>query len=165
MHVYKVETLLQELVSSKIILFDFLSPPDSEQADISSCFNILQELSKHILGKIKNVDKLENVSKIIHKRSDVLADEEEQIKSDADLCSFSPNSVDTPDPDVTTFPQEYFESRLQEDFPVGIENSVHEENTKEYIYIKCGPGFGDRAGAVAIIVHALYGLTTSAEIF
>ena len=65
MHIYKVETLLQELVSSKNILFNFLNPPESDQADISSCFNILQELSKHILGKIKNVDNLENLSKII----------------------------------------------------------------------------------------------------
>ena len=38
-------------------------------------------------------------------------------------------------------------------------------HTKEKIDTKCGAGFGDRAGSIAVIVRTLYGLTTSAERF
>ena len=33
------------------------------------------------------------------------------------------------------------------------------------IYTQCGLGFGDHQHAIAVIVRALYGLTTSAEQF
>ena len=46
-----------------------------------------------------------------------------------------------------------------------IGNAFIQANTKEKIYTRCGSEFGDRAGAIAIITRALYGLTTSAERF
>ena len=44
-------------------------------------------------------------------------------------------------------------------------NAFIQAHTKENIYTKCGPEFGDRAGSIATIIRALYGLTTSAERF
>ena len=46
-----------------------------------------------------------------------------------------------------------------------IDNAFIHAYTKEKIYIKDRPEFGDRAGSIAIIVRELYGLTTSAERF
>ena len=46
-----------------------------------------------------------------------------------------------------------------------IGNDFIQAHTKDKIYIKCGPEFGDSARSIAIIVRALYGLTTSTEIF
>jgi len=44
-----------------------------------------------------------------------------------------------------------------------IGNDFIQAKTKEKIYTRCGSAFGSREGCVAIIVRALYGLTTSAE--
>lgn len=46
-----------------------------------------------------------------------------------------------------------------------IGNAFIQAKTKEKIYTRCGSEFGDRAGCIAIIMRALYGLTTSAERF
>ena len=46
-----------------------------------------------------------------------------------------------------------------------IGNAFIQANTNEKIFTKCGTEFGDHAGSIAIIVRALYGLTTSAERF
>ena len=46
-----------------------------------------------------------------------------------------------------------------------IGNAFIQAHTKENIYIKCGKEFGDKEGSIAIIVRALYGLTTFAERF
>ena len=46
-----------------------------------------------------------------------------------------------------------------------IGNAFIQANTGEKIFTCCGPAFGDRTGSIAIIVKALYGLTTSAERF
>lgn len=46
-----------------------------------------------------------------------------------------------------------------------IGNAFIQAHTKEKIYTRCGSEFGEHAGAIAIIVRALYGLTTSAERF
>ena len=80
MHVYKVQSLLQELVGSIEILFDFLAPPEIEQVDINRCFTILTELSKHILVKMKEVENQEDkyvevvreaAKNIVDKRNDL----------------------------------------------------------------------------------------------
>ena len=44
-----------------------------------------------------------------------------------------------------------------------IGNAFIQAHTKEKVYTRCGPEFGPRAGSIAIIVRALYGLTTSAS--
>ena len=44
-----------------------------------------------------------------------------------------------------------------------IGNAFIQTHTKEKIYIRCGPEFGDRVDPIEIIVHALYRLTTSAS--
>ena len=44
-----------------------------------------------------------------------------------------------------------------------IGNAFIQARTKEKCYTVCGPEFGAREGSIAIIVRALYGLTTSAE--
>ena len=44
-----------------------------------------------------------------------------------------------------------------------IGNAFIKEHTKEKIFTKCGPEFGDRAGSIDIIERALYGLKTSTE--
>jgi hypothetical protein len=46
-----------------------------------------------------------------------------------------------------------------------IGNAFIQAHTNEKIYTRCSSEFGDRAGCIAIIVRALYGLTTSAERF
>ena len=46
-----------------------------------------------------------------------------------------------------------------------ISNAFIQAHTKEKIYTRVGTEFGDRAGCIALIVRALYGLTTSAERF
>ena len=46
-----------------------------------------------------------------------------------------------------------------------IFNAFIQSHTKENIYTKCGPKLGDKAGSIATIIRALYGLTTSAERF
>ena len=46
-----------------------------------------------------------------------------------------------------------------------IGNAFVTAHTEEKIYTRVGPEFGARAGSVAVIVKALYGLTTSAERF
>ena len=46
-----------------------------------------------------------------------------------------------------------------------IGNVFIHANTKEKIYTRCGPEFREREHSIAIIVRALYGLTTSAERF
>ena len=46
-----------------------------------------------------------------------------------------------------------------------IGNAFIQAETNEKIYTRVGNEFGDRAGSIAIIVKALYGLTTSAERF
>ena len=46
-----------------------------------------------------------------------------------------------------------------------IGNAFIQSNTKEKIYTRFGDEFGDLKGCLAIIVRALYGLTTSAERF
>lgn len=46
-----------------------------------------------------------------------------------------------------------------------IGNAFIQATTNEKIFTKCGSEFGDRAGSIAIIVRALYGITTSAERF
>ena len=46
-----------------------------------------------------------------------------------------------------------------------IGNAFIQATTNEKVFTKCGPEFGDRQGAIAIISRALYGLTTSAERF
>ena len=46
-----------------------------------------------------------------------------------------------------------------------IGNVFVQAKTKEKIYTRCGPGFGDNAGKIALIKRALYDLTTSAERF
>ena len=46
-----------------------------------------------------------------------------------------------------------------------IGNAFIQADTKEKIYTRVGTEFGDRAGCIALIVRALYGLTTSAERF
>ena len=46
-----------------------------------------------------------------------------------------------------------------------IGNAFVTAKTKEKIYTRLGPEFEDRAGSIAVIVKALYGLTTSAERF
>ena len=62
MHVYKVQSILQELVLSQEILFDFLTPTNKDNDDINRCFHILTELSKHILVKIKGVEEQEGTN-------------------------------------------------------------------------------------------------------
>ena len=44
-----------------------------------------------------------------------------------------------------------------------IGNAFIQAYTKEKVYTRCGPEFGPRSGAIAILVRALYGLTTSAN--
>ena len=44
-------------------------------------------------------------------------------------------------------------------------NAFIQAHTKEKIYTKCGPEFGDRAGSIAIVFRALYRLTASAARF
>ncbi len=44
-----------------------------------------------------------------------------------------------------------------------IGNAFIQAHTKEKVYTRCGPEFGPRSGAIAILVRALYGLTTSAN--
>ena len=44
-----------------------------------------------------------------------------------------------------------------------IGNAFIQAKTNEKIYTRCGSAFGSREGCIAIIVRALYGLTTSAE--
>ena len=46
-----------------------------------------------------------------------------------------------------------------------IGNAFIQAFTKEKCYVECGPEFGSKAGLIAIIRKALYGLTTSAERF
>ena len=46
-----------------------------------------------------------------------------------------------------------------------IENAFIQSRTKDKIYSRCGPEFGDREHSIAVIVRALYGITTSAERF
>jgi hypothetical protein len=46
-----------------------------------------------------------------------------------------------------------------------IGNAFIQAKTNEKIFTRCGPAFGDKEGCVALIVRALYGLTTSAERF
>ena len=46
-----------------------------------------------------------------------------------------------------------------------IGNAFIQAHTKEKIYTRCGSEFGPHAGSIAVIVRALYGLTTSAERF
>jgi len=46
-----------------------------------------------------------------------------------------------------------------------IGNAFVQAHTKEKCYVQCGPEFGNKAGLIAIIIRALYGLTTSAERF
>ena len=46
-----------------------------------------------------------------------------------------------------------------------IGNIIIQTHTKKKFYTKCGLELGDRAGSIAIIIRALYGLTTSAERF
>ena len=46
-----------------------------------------------------------------------------------------------------------------------IGNAFIQAHTKEKIYTRCGPEFGDREHSIAVIVRALYDLTTSAERF
>ena len=46
-----------------------------------------------------------------------------------------------------------------------IGNAFIQANTNEKIFTRVGSEFGDRAGSIALIVRALYGLTTSAERF
>ena len=46
-----------------------------------------------------------------------------------------------------------------------IGNAFIQAHTKEKIYTRVGNEFGDRAGCIALITRALYGLTTSAERF
>ena len=46
-----------------------------------------------------------------------------------------------------------------------IGNAFIQAKTKEKIYTRVGNEFGDRAGCIALIIRALYGLTTSAERF
>ena len=45
----------------------------------------------------------------------------------------------------------------------GIGNAFVQTHTKEKIYTRCGPGFGDKQHSIVVIVRALYGLTKSAE--
>ena len=44
-----------------------------------------------------------------------------------------------------------------------IGNAFIQAHTKEKVWTSCGPEFGDRMGSKAVIIRALYGLTTSAE--
>ena len=44
-----------------------------------------------------------------------------------------------------------------------IGNAFIQAHTKEKVYTRCGPEFGPRSGAIAILIRALYGLTTSAN--
>ena len=44
-----------------------------------------------------------------------------------------------------------------------IGNDFIQDNTKEKIYTRCSPKFGDREHSVTVIVRALYGLTISDE--
>ena len=46
-----------------------------------------------------------------------------------------------------------------------IGNAFIQAHTKEKIFTRCGSEFGSMEGSIAIIVRALYGLTTSAERF
>ena len=46
-----------------------------------------------------------------------------------------------------------------------IGNAFIQATTKEKVYTRCGPAFGDKEGCIALIVRALYGLTTSAQRF
>ena len=46
-----------------------------------------------------------------------------------------------------------------------IFNAFIQAHSKEKMFTKCGPEFGDSVGAIAIIERALYGLTTSAKRF
>ena len=46
-----------------------------------------------------------------------------------------------------------------------IGNAFIQADTKEKIYTRCGPEFGNMDGSIALIVRALYGLCTSAERF
>ena len=46
-----------------------------------------------------------------------------------------------------------------------IGNAFIQATTQEKIYTRCGSEFGPHAGSIALIVRALYGLTTSAERF
>ena len=46
-----------------------------------------------------------------------------------------------------------------------IGNAFIQAHTKEKIFTRLGKEFGDRAGCIALITRALYGLTTSAERF
>lgn len=44
-----------------------------------------------------------------------------------------------------------------------IGNNFIKSNTEESVFTKSGPKFGDHAGKIALIIKALYGITTSAE--
>ena len=44
-----------------------------------------------------------------------------------------------------------------------IGNAFIQAHTKEKVWTSCGPEFGDMQGSKAVIIRALYGLTTSAE--
>lgn len=46
-----------------------------------------------------------------------------------------------------------------------IGNAFIQAHTSEKVYTRCGPAFGDKEGCIALIIRALYGLTTSAERF
>ena len=46
-----------------------------------------------------------------------------------------------------------------------IGNAFIQANTKEKVYTHVGKEFGEHAGKIALIIKALYGLTTSAEHF
>ena len=46
-----------------------------------------------------------------------------------------------------------------------IGNTFIQDNTKEKIYTRCGPEFGERRNSIVITVRAFYGLTTSTERF
>ena len=46
-----------------------------------------------------------------------------------------------------------------------IGNAFIQAKTKEKVYTRCGPEFGEREGAIALLARALYGLTSSAEQF
>ena len=46
-----------------------------------------------------------------------------------------------------------------------IGNTFIQANTKEKVYMRVGKEFGKHAGKIALIIKALYGLTTSVEHF
>ena len=46
-----------------------------------------------------------------------------------------------------------------------IGNDFIQDNTKEKFYTRCGPEFDEHQHSIAVLVQALYGLTTSADRF